>query len=414
MSNHSKRSTLMKCNTMKAPKQLRKAKSFYSQAETFQLSNQVDGTDEKLKKLEQSFHNQSDYKIMQSQTRFNKTLSVHKKNNIVAETIIPEWLKSRKDFQQICYTETINDLLSVPKIILKQQRNTIEDQKIKDWIQNKVYGLPDELYKDITQIMTTRVFAFEEIFDVDHNITVLYEGKVQRVNKDLGFPINGPPIKVGEFLSDEYLYMVKTDVIIVEIPKIELMQLMDGFKISKLEQFVQQMKQFPAFKSIKKNSLHKIITRGQLQLIIKNYQRFQRASNQEYLNILFYGKLQLNLRKLISKMNKWPIAQNQWETKTYYQYQDRILELESLNCFGLTDDQYTISTKESCVLLQIRRNILETILTTEQINDLKQSIDIFKKESKSQWRERMRRKFDQELIQQKLRMEKVMIALLNN
>ncbi|CAD8049789.1 unnamed protein product [Paramecium primaurelia] len=413
MSNHSKRSTLMKCNTVKAPKQLRKAKSFYSQAETFQLSNQVDGTDEKLKKLEQSFHNQSDFKIMQSQPRFNKTFSVHKKNNIV-DTIIPEWLKSRKDFQQICYTETINDLLSVPKIILKQQRNTIEDQKIKDWIQNKVYGLPDELYKDITQIMTTRVFAFEEIFDVDHNITVLYEGKVQRVNKDLGFPINGPPIKIGEFLSDEYLYMVKTDVIIVEIPKIELMQLMDGFKISKLEQFVQQMKQFPAFKSIKKNSLHKIITRGQLQLIIKNYQRFQRASNQEYLNILFYGKLQLNLRKLISKMNKWPISQNQWETKTYYQYQDRILELESLNCFGLTDDQYTISTRESCVLLQIRRNILETILTTEQINDLKQSIDIFKQESKSQWRERMRKKFDQEIIQQKIRMEKVMIALLNN
>ena len=39
--------------------------------------------------------------------------------------------------------------------------------------------------------MSTRVFAYEEIFDVDHNITILYEGKVQRVHKDLGFPIGG-------------------------------------------------------------------------------------------------------------------------------------------------------------------------------------------------------------------------------
>lgn len=46
----SKRSTLMKCQTVKAPpKQLRKAKSFYSQADKFILLNTTDQIEEKLK-----------------------------------------------------------------------------------------------------------------------------------------------------------------------------------------------------------------------------------------------------------------------------------------------------------------------------------------------------------------------------
>ena len=52
------------------------------------------------------------------------------------------------------------------------------------------------------------------------------------MNKDLGFHINGPIIKIGDFLSDEFMYMAKSDVIAIEIPKIELMQVMEDFKIA--------------------------------------------------------------------------------------------------------------------------------------------------------------------------------------
>jgi hypothetical protein len=58
------------------------------------------------------------------------------------------------------------------------------------------------------------------------------------VNKDLGFHINGPIIKIGDFLSDEFMYMAKSDVIAIEIPKIELMQVMEDFKIAKTDAFV--------------------------------------------------------------------------------------------------------------------------------------------------------------------------------
>lgn len=50
------------------------------------------------------------------------------------------------------------------------------------------------------------MFENDDIFDVDHNISILYEGKLNRISKEFGFPLNGTNIKVGDFLNDEFMY----------------------------------------------------------------------------------------------------------------------------------------------------------------------------------------------------------------
>ena len=332
------------------------------------------------------------YTLNSSRSRFNSRPKFFKEANSknTVESIIPNWLQARTDFQESVRNMKANNEKRIPFIVeMEYQTRSAGDKEIlREYLKTVKFfeKFPSQVIIDtsnrlIKQEFKENTFIVRKGDDTD-SLIIFFQGNA-RVLVDGQIVAYKHP---GDVVGDTSLYhrMPRTGDVIADSKCIVFKLLREDYEAAILQikkeekranfEFLSSIPIFKDWKHIKLLRLSNLLNVKQLNSDSTIYKRGDASASMFFIK---HGTVNVYAYVPFKQSNKWPVSVNVWRIRQVNkEYLVKIGKLKAGQFFGEVEILKSINrtmksvTKTECVLLELNKDQLFENLTSSELNTL--------------------------------------------